>query len=103
MSIEPLLVPFSMRSQLDGIHWVILGGESGNDQGKYRYRPSEVEWYFNLIIDCKEAKVAVFMKQLGTYLAKKRKLNDRHGGDINEWPIMLRVREFPSDENGGGK
>jgi len=118
LSVEPLLERVSFRwgkwhpyypdgwrerqetqDHLDGlrnIDWVILGGESGNEKGQYRYRPSELEWYLEIIRQCKGAEVPVFVKQLGTHLAKQMKLKDSHGGDINEFPEDLRIREFPS-------
>lgn len=80
---------------LMNIDWVIIGGESGNEKGKYRYRKCEIAWIELLINHCKEAHVPVFVKQLGTHLAKQLKLKDRHGGDINEWPENLRIRQFP--------
>lgn len=81
---------------LKNIDWVIIGGESGNENGKYRYRPCEIEWIELLIEHSKEAGSAVFVKQLGTHLSKKLGLKDRHGGDINEWPEHLRIRQFPN-------
>jgi protein gp37 len=79
-----------------GIDWVIVGGESGNETGKYRYRPCELSWLNNIVSDCKQATIPVFVKQLGTHLAKKLKLNNRHGGNIDEFPEHLRIREFPN-------
>jgi protein gp37 len=79
----------------DLIDWVIVGGESGNETGKYRYRPCDIKWIENIVDDCKAEGVAVFVKQLGTYLSKQLGLKDRHGGIIDEWPEHLRVREFP--------
>jgi protein gp37 len=78
-----------------GIDWVIIGGESGNENGKYKYRPCELSWIEDLVSDCKQAKVAVFVKQMGTYLSKQMKLSDRHGGNIDEFPSTLQIREFP--------
>jgi len=75
--------------------WVIIGGESGNDNGKYKYRPCEVEWMVEIASNFGSCGCAVFVKQMGTYLAKKLKLVDRHGGDINEFPKELQIREFP--------
>ncbi len=103
LSIEPYhqaidLRPFLSADKVTGkspIHWVIVGGESGNDNGKYRYRPCELEWIEDVINKCWEADVPVFVKQLGTHLAKKMGLKDRHGGDISEWPEHLRIRQFP--------
>jgi protein gp37 len=80
---------------IDLLDWVIVGGESGHDQGKYRYRPCELEWIENIVSDCKKNHIPVFVKQLGTHLSKQLKMSDRHGGDINEFPEHLRVREFP--------
>lgn len=77
------------------IHWVIVGGESGNDTGKYRYRPCELSWIESIVSECKENDVPVFVKQLGTYLSKQLKMSDRHGGNIDEFPEHLRIREFP--------
>ena len=82
----------------DLIDWVIIGGESGNETGKYRYRPCDIKWIENLVDDCKAAGIAVFVKQLGTYLSKQLGLKDRHGGNIDEWPKQLRIREFPNTE-----
>ena len=46
-------------------------------------------------MDCWNCRIPVFVKQLGTHLAKELGLKDRHGGDMDEWPEHLRVREFP--------
>jgi hypothetical protein len=75
--------------------WVIVGGESGNSVGAYKYRPCEFEWIWKIIHACNKANVPVFVKQLGTHLAKANNLHDRHGGDWNEWPKDLRVRQMP--------
>lgn len=77
------------------ILWVIVGGESGNENGKYLYRECHLEWIESIVAQCQDAGVPVFVKQFGTHLAKKMGLKDRHGGDINEWPAHLRVRQFP--------
>lgn len=78
-----------------GIDWVIVGGESGNDNGKYKYRPCKLEWIERIVDDCQSNRIPVFVKQMGTYLAKKLKLHDRHGGDLNEFPEHLKIRQFP--------
>lgn len=78
------------------VDWVIIGGESGNDFGKYTYRPCQLDWIESIIEECREnGETAVFVKQLGTHLAKELKLSDRHGGLIEEFPEHLRIREFP--------
>ena len=78
-----------------GVDWIILGGESGNEIGKYRYRPAELQWFMDIIGQCAKANVPVFVKQLGTHLAKLYRLKDRHGGDITEWNWPIKIRQFP--------
>lgn len=77
------------------VQWVIIGGESGNDTGKYRYRPCELQWIEEIARQFSSCGVPVFIKQLGTHLSKQMGLKNRHGGDIDEWPSHLQIREFP--------
>lgn len=77
------------------IDWVIVGGESGNENGMYKYRPCELQWIEKIVNQCVETNTPVFVKQLGTYLAKDLKLSDRHGGNFDEFPTNLQIREFP--------
>ncbi len=98
LSIEPLIEPIDVNVTLWGqIDWVIIGGESGNDNGKYKYRHCELEWIEEIIWAFKNYAVPkkIFVKQLGTYLAKKLKLKDRNGGDFEEFPESVKIREFP--------
>lgn len=107
LSLEPLHGPVTMYPYLNltseirtnkpgsAIDWVIVGGESGNENGKYRYRPASIEWFEDIIKQCQDNGVPVFVKQLGTFLAKSMGLKDRHGGDITEWPEHLQIRQFP--------
>lgn len=101
LSVEPILdscltsIEGIMKSYYRGISWVIIGAESGNETGKWKYRPAELEWFTEIVELCQKENTAVFVKQLGTYLAKKWKLKDRHGRDISEFPSHLQVREFP--------
>src|SRR5450432_3737766 len=59
ISAEPLLGEIDFLQSVDGkrpideFHWLILGGESGNNIGKYIYRPSEVDWFTRIIGDIK--------------------------------------------------
>ncbi len=73
-----------------GCRWIIIGGESGNNTGKWRYRECYPEWINYAIRQCTNLGVKVFVKQLGTHLSKELKLKDRTEGDISEWP-----EEFP--------
>ena len=108
VSLEPLLEHvglgrFATPPNATGpIDWVIVGGESGPGA-----RPCNVEWIRSIIAQCKAADVPVFVKQLGRQPIidvrddrtisgwRKRALADRKGGDIEEWPEDLRVRQFP--------
>ncbi len=58
LSCEPLLGPVVL--DLDGIHWVIAGGESG-----IGYRRMEENWVLSLRDQCQAAGVAFFFKQWG--------------------------------------
>lgn len=107
VSFEPLLEPIEFshfwrpRKQLfkylsqGRINWAIIGGESGNKEGKYRYRSCELAWIYILNDAMRMFNIPVFIKQLGTHLARELGLRDRHGGIMSEWPEDLRVREFP--------
>lgn len=83
------------------LDWVIIGGESGNDNGKYKYRPANIEWFNEIVKNCEKNNIPVFVKQLGTHLSKEYDLKDRHGADMNEWPFWmshLKHRKFPHEK-----
>ncbi|WP_419213445.1 DUF5131 family protein [Maribacter sp. X9] len=94
-SFEPLIGPIQWNSSMNRLDWCIVGGESGNDYGNYRYRPMELSWAEDLVLKAKDQKVACFVKQLGTYQAKKLRLIDKDGGNIEEFPITFKVRDYP--------
>jgi protein gp37 len=89
LSLEPLIGPLP-NLNLTGIDWVIVGGESGK-----MARPAELEWILSIIAQCRSAGVPVFVKQMGSVLARQMKLSSAKGGEIDEWPEHLRVREMP--------
>jgi len=107
LSCEPLLGPVDLTHARcsppseESIDWVIVGGESGHGA-----RPFDLTWAQSIVEQCRGAGVAVFVKQLGArpehpmaYDFKsdtlRLKLRDRKGGDMDEWPADLRVREYP--------
>ena len=98
LSIEPLWKRIHPRSlPLRGIDWIILGGESG--AGRVA-RPFPLEYAEELRDYCAERGVAFFLKQLGRNPTRggqtlKPLLKDKHGGDWEEWPSGLKVRQFP--------
>jgi protein gp37 len=73
LSIEPLLEDLGSLD-LGGIHWVIVGGESGS--GARRMEP---QWVRNIHAQCIKADVPFFFKQWGGVQKSKfgRSLNGR--------------------------
>jgi protein gp37 len=79
LSIEPLLGSLG-ELDLIGIHWVIVGGESGP-----RARPMAPEWAREVRDQCAAAKVPFFFKQWGGLRPKSGgRLLD--GREWNQWP-----------------
>lgn len=98
ISFEPLWMAINCNfdiSTLIWFDWIIIGGESGNETGKYRYRACQIDWIEEIANAFGSCGTAVFVKQLGTYLSKELKMSDRHGGNIDEFPPHLQKREFP--------
>ncbi len=95
LSLEPLVTdPELTISDVSELDWMIVGGES--DQGQYAARPFDVNWVRGIITLGKKANIAVFVKQLGSLpVGLNNKLTDHHGGDWDEWPVDLRVRQMP--------
>jgi protein gp37 len=65
LSIEPLLEGLG-RFSLDGIHWVIVGGESGHGA-----RPLKKEWVTSIRDQCDTKGIPFFFKQWGGVRKKK--------------------------------
>lgn len=99
---------------LPALDWLIVGGESGAGA-----RPFDVAWARSVVAQCKASGVAAFIKQLGSrpyicqgdgacridshgcrqrygFCALTMSVRDPKGGNPEEWPADLRVREFPS-------
>lgn len=130
VSYEPALGPVDLWQYLGGdrnpigpayggrgVDWVIVGGESGPGA-----RPFDVEWARQTISQCRDAGVPCFVKQLGSCPISipdrishrghtnngsprlpdgfYRYLNDKKGGNPEEWPEDLRVRELPNEYAG---
>lgn len=104
LSIEPLLENLGTVC-FDGIHWVIVGGESGHGA-----RPMEKEWVTNIRDQCLEAKVPFFFKQWGGVRKSKtgRELDGRTYDEmprvdsIHVPPLPLRralIAKVPSNPN----
>ena len=65
LSLEPLLGPLP-NLNLDGIDWVIVGGESGP-----KARPMDEDWVIDIRDQCNRAQVPFFFKQWGGKNKKK--------------------------------
>jgi protein gp37 len=78
LSLEPLLGPLENLS-LDGIDWVIVGGESGPGA-----RPMSAEWVLSIRDQCLKADVPFFFKQWGGVWKKRlgRTLDGRTWDDM---------------------
>jgi protein gp37 len=64
LSCEPLIGPLP-ELDLDGIHWVIVGGESGR-----RHRPMDPAWVRDIRRQCRARRVPFFFKQWGGAVSK---------------------------------
>jgi len=86
LSLEPLLGPIP-RLPLEGIHWVIVGGESGP-----RHRPVDPAWVKEIRDQCLATGVPFFFKQWGG-------TTPREGGRVldgrmwDEMPASIRSYE----------
>jgi protein gp37 len=79
ISFEPLIGSVA-RANLSGIHWVIVGGESGP-----RARPMNPEWVNEIEAMCRNAGIAFFFKQWGG-TNKKRTGRLFRGETVDEMP-----------------
>lgn len=95
-----------------GIDWLVAGGESGPGA-----RVCELSWIREALWVCQEESVPFFVKQLGAAASDhenglagaaltvppealplvSKRLRDRKGGDMAEWPEDMRVREYPRE------
>jgi protein gp37 len=82
LSCEPLLGPLD-DLPLDGIQWVIVGGESGPGA-----RPMRSEWVESIMRQCRVADVPFFFKQWGG-VRKKRAGRRLHGRTYDEMPAAF--------------
>ena len=118
----PALAPDKRTKRAHLLDWVIVGGESGA-----KARPCNVAWIREIVRQCKDSEVPVFVKQLGAYILcdnqhiadwedqtdgaaytrynpdaqvfqgdiERVYVGDAKGGNIDEFPEDLRVREWP--------
>lgn len=91
ISFEPLIGSVG-QVDLGGIHWAIVGGESGP-----RCRPMDEAWALEIRDQCREQKVAFFFKQWGGIRPKSggRLLRGR---EWNQYPVVPKRRHLVAAE-----
>jgi protein gp37 len=82
LSLEPLIGPLDTLP-LDGIHWAIVGGESGP-----KARLMRKEWVTSIFRQCRAARVPFFFKQWGG-VRKDLTGRELNGQTYNEMPGVL--------------
>ena len=89
LSLEPLLGPLP-HVNLEGIGWVIVGGESGPNA-----RPMKKEWVIDIKEQCQSADIPFFFKQWG---GVHRKHNGRtlQGRTWDQMPARVGMLPFPA-------
>lgn len=83
LSVEPLLEDLG-EVNLEGIHWMIVGGESGHGA-----RPLRKEWVRSLRDQCRRAGVPFFFKQWGG-VRKGKTGRELDGRTYDERPEIFR-------------
>lgn len=90
LSIEPLLEHIGTIN-LEGISWVIVGGESGPGA-----RPMKAAWVRSIRAQCRAAGVAFFFKQWGG-VRKSTTGRSLDGRTYDEFPDKVRIAVPTSD------
>jgi len=86
LSCEPLIGPLP-NMNLDGIDWVIVGGESGA-----KPRPMEKEWVIEIRDQCEKSEVSFFFKQWGGR-NKKKAGRELEGNYYDNFPEVRKNRK----------
>lgn len=87
ISAEPLIGPLG-NLNLNGVDWVVVGGESGDK--KQLIRPTHPDWFRSLRDQCSAQSVAFFFKQMGHWVPEDQlehcKLADKTAGrPVHTW------------------
>lgn len=81
LSVEPLIGPLG-KADLSGVHWVIVGGESGP-----KFRTMHPAWARDVRNQCRDQGVPFFMKQMSG-----------RGDALKAIPRDLQIRQWPRYE-----
>lgn len=93
ISYEPALGPVDEMS-LEGIHWLIVGGESGPD-----FRPMDLSWVRDIRKRCEAEGVAFFFKQSAAYRTEQGIELD--GEIVRNYPELKRHHWIAVGDTGG--
>ncbi len=85
LSCEPLLEDLGVMN-LDGINWIIVGGESG-----FQARPMKEEWVLNIKQQAAENNISFFFKQWGTWGQDGVKRNKHVNGKLLQGEIIQQM------------
>lgn len=99
VSFEPLLAEiYFTDKELSLIDWAVLGGESGNESGKYQYRKTELSWFLSLMYQLRSTQIPIFFKQFGTWYHKNKLfLKDWKGENYcSNFPEGFKIRQKPN-------
>src|SRR3954466_554493 len=91
LSVEPLLEDLG-KFDLGGVHWVIVGGESGPGA-----RPIKAEWVRDLRDQCRQADIPFFFKQWGG-VRKKEAGRRLDGQTYDEFPDFPQAEALVSEQ-----
>lgn len=85
LSCEPLLEDLG-EMNLEGINWIIVGGESGSQA-----RPMDESWVLNIQRQAKAAHAAFFFKQWGTWGQDGIKRNKHANGKLLQGKVQQQM------------
>lgn len=103
ISAEPLLGAWGNTVDLSGIHWIIVGGESGKHINEHPERYMKQEWAREIKNLCVDQGVAYFYKQDSGYRTEQRKYLVEEDGSMWEWQqypgMLIPPRELGNPES----
>lgn len=88
LSCEPLVEDLG-KMDLDGINWIIVGGESG-----MQARPMKEDWALNVKQQAETMNIPFFFKQWGTWGADGIKRNKHVNGKLLQGKIIQELPKF---------
>ncbi|QQF51601.1 phage Gp37/Gp68 family protein [Campylobacter fetus subsp. venerealis] len=91
LSCEPLLDNLG-KLNLDGIDWVVVGGESGCCA-----RPMKKEWVLNIKYQCDKIKIPFFFKQWGAWGDDGIKRNKKDNGALLNGKIYKKYPKYDKE------